>query len=699
MNLSSGADASKRHWFVLGFAIVSFVTALGLLFSQFYHPASVDYQSPMQWVSTWTWTLLELFPHPATIGALASLFAPWREFERAHATVAFVSNGLLFLFCVALGWALWRRDSWARHALATLCVLKIPVVLGNIAIYGQQFTFCAEGSIYPCSKPLAFRLLPYYGFPIAGIFVSVAAFVFLWRYGLEPVAYDRAHAAPVRSASVNATANPAMGIAVASRWIVVILSLVIAADYSYYLLRWLPLLLPRYSGGGSALGIRTFMPLIFLAIVNYVFGGVQLIRRVAAFEFSLIAGTALACVLVPYLVVGAQDTFGVPFLLGMGLWPALPLILLNAAIYFALIPFALVGLWRANRDQPSPAGSLGAGFLVPLIFVVAWPQAQMNFKNYSTFSRFPKRTAEKNAADDRQTTALKLLKIYGRCVFQYRQTHPGQGFPPSASAMGVADGNTSCLTGSEITGPPDGYQVSYESEPANSSGTVTRFHVFILRTDAGKSDSLGYFLDESGVTAGLTKKSISDTAPANSADSEPLADAPLRRGGTLFTALPFHLRKIRDCLVQMRDADPGKQFPLTAEPLLDKIDPYGNPCIPVYERGPSSHADFRSNTFVFALNSLNTWNVQIPSPKYRFRYTPQPDSSGARTRFNLTAKPVSYNDDGVRSYFIDEKGLLRATSDNREATASDQELAKCEYLIGLQCLDIIPAFSKAGSPQ
>src|SRR5271168_465672 len=290
MSSSPGAPSPKHHWFVVGSTVVCFATALAILFSQFYRPTNVDYQSPIQWVYTWTWTLLELFPHPATVGSLASFFGPWREFERAHATVEFVSNGLLFLFSLAFGWSLWQRHAWARKALAILCVLKIPVVLGNIAIYGQQFTYCAEGSIYACSKPLALRLLPYYGFPIAGILVSFAAFAFLWRYGLEPLAYSRAHTAPVTRTPGSATASFAKpiahssdGVLSTSRWIVVVLSLVIAADYSYYMAHWLPLLLPRFSGGGSALGIRVLMPLIFFAIAGYVIGAVQLIRRVAVF--------------------------------------------------------------------------------------------------------------------------------------------------------------------------------------------------------------------------------------------------------------------------------------------------------------------------------------------------------------------------------------------------------------------------------
>jgi hypothetical protein len=54
---------------------------------------------------------------------------------------------------------------------------------------------------------------------------------------------------------------------------------------------------------------------------------------------------------------------------------------------------------------------------------------------------------------------------------------------------------------------------------------------------------------------------------------------------------------------------------------------------------------------------------------------------------------VNYNEDGVRSYLIDEQGSLRATSDNRVAIASDSELSKCEEYPGTQCLDLIPSFT------
>jgi hypothetical protein len=157
------------------------------------------------------------------------------------------------------------QDTSLDESLATLCVLKIPVVLGNISTYGKQFTYCADASIYPCSKNLAVRLLPYYGFSLAGMAVSIAAFAFLWRYGLEPPAYSAGQTtlfpripASATASSTKPTVRRVDGMLNASRWIVGTLAAGIAADYAYYAVVWFPNLLPRYSGSGHALNIRLF---------------------------------------------------------------------------------------------------------------------------------------------------------------------------------------------------------------------------------------------------------------------------------------------------------------------------------------------------------------------------------------------------------------------------------------------------------
>lgn len=66
MSVSPGAPGLRRHWFVAGSAIVCFLTAVALLFSQFYRPTTIDFKEPIQWLYTWMWTLLELFPNPVT---------------------------------------------------------------------------------------------------------------------------------------------------------------------------------------------------------------------------------------------------------------------------------------------------------------------------------------------------------------------------------------------------------------------------------------------------------------------------------------------------------------------------------------------------------------------------------------------------------------------------------------------------------
>jgi hypothetical protein len=156
--------------------------------------------------------------------------------------------------------------------------------------------------------------------------------------------------------------------------------------------------------------------------------------------------------------------------------------------------------------------------------------------------------------------------------------------------------------------------------------------------------------------------------------------------------LPFRLRQIHDCLAQIRESDPAKQFPVTLGPLLDKVNPYGYPYIPVNDRTQSSRSDFRANAFIVTLNSFDNWSNQPRNPKYRLRYTVRTDPSGAHNSYILTAQPVNYNEDGVRSYLIDEQGSLRATSDNRVAIASDPEVPKCEDYPGSQCLDLISSF-------
>jgi hypothetical protein len=57
---------------------------------------------------------------------------------------------------------------------------------------------------------------------------------------------------------------------------------------------------------------------------------------------------------------------------------------------------------------------------------------------------------------------------------------------------------------------------------------------------------------------------------------------------------------------------------------------------------------------------------------YTFRYTPgAAEASKPVTRFTVSARPLRYGRTGKRSFFSDESGIIRATEEQRPATADD----------------------------
>lgn len=668
---------------------------MAFVFNQLYHPGEAPFRGFVYWFHTWLWSVLSLFPQPASLNWVLLLFGPWRNFLRDHAFMAFSANALFVLFSVALGWALWIRRPWAKGILAALCICQIAATLGNIAIYGQQFTYCAEGTIYPCSKNWLARLVPYYGFSVAGLIVSLSVLAFLWRYGLHPSSPSAAIG--VASSEKLQASRPASLLNV-SRWVIVILAGLLVADYSYFAVLWFPYL---FRGGTSlhVLPIRLLLPLVLFAIAGYALIIARLLRRPDRFAFALAAGTSLACGLSWFAGTGAEETLGLPFFLGGGVWWAVSLqpfvgayalFYLSAAIYLAIATLAFAALWRPKWSPNSSPGTLGCAFIVPLVVAIAWPQVQTNLKTYITFSRFSKPTPQQKTASDRQTAALHLVRAYGHCAFQYRRTHLAQGFPATPSAIGP--GGTGCLSASELTPELDGFQVRYEAAPPDPQNAVSQFHLFVMKTAPDTPYDLGYFLDGSGLITGLTRKSVPYDSPGNDPKQEPPPEDPLRRSGPLYSSTTYWLRNFQDCLNRIRDSDAATQYPSTLEPLLDAVAAYGNPCIPPYSRVGISRSDLRSNRLTMTFNSIEHWDENLAEPRYIFQYAPRIDPAGRRTGYVLTARPAAYNADGVRSYYSDETQRLHWTSDDRGATAEDAEALPCERTSMLQCLDVIPLF-------
>lgn len=72
------------------------------------------------------------------------------------------------------------------------------------------------------------------------------------------------------------------------------------------------------------------------------------------------------------------------------------------------------------------------------------------------------------------------------------------------------------------------------------------------------------------------------------------------------------------------------------------------------------------------LDSVTVGRVVGGGGIYRYAYTPGPrNQDGIITTYTITARPVQFGDDAIRSFFIDESGVVRFTDQDREPTAQD----------------------------
>jgi hypothetical protein len=61
--------------------------------------------------------------------------------------------------------------------------------------------------------------------------------------------------------------------------------------------------------------------------------------------------------------------------------------------------------------------------------------------------------------------------------------------------------------------------------------------------------------------------------------------------------------------------------------------------------------------------------------RYRFTYRPAPpDATGKIRHYTVVARPLKYQGVSENSYFTDETGIIRSTTEDRDATASDPSI-------------------------
>jgi hypothetical protein len=654
-------DNTRRNSVVTWFAILCFLAAPAIVFLSYLSlpndGTSLAPFGPLYWAQLAVSHFLELFANPGNIGGLLALqrHGVLHDFLRSRAFM-FEVTPVLALACVVLGWALFTMQEWARWATVLLCGLKIALVVANIAVYGEQFTYCLEGTILHCGQNVVEALLPHYGFSIAGAVISAALVVFFWRSGLSEQI-----AAPGSLQEKGTVSGPLQFRL--HRWTIVILACLVNVQY-LFAARFL-VLFSLHGHRPDAIEMGPFAGLVLFAIAGYTLVAFRLARRTDLFAFAL-AFSAGICLIFARTVVWTHNLyFPISFFSGFGAWildSYTQAIYAYADVMYAVhILISIVAahaIWKMRLRREASFSQLTLALLIPFVVVLLWPQ--IGFEQRS-FAAFPARfvpSPQQQAQNRQRDAAQKLVQAYGRCAFFYRQSHPAVGFP-SASEIGTVVG---CLNAEQSGAHLDGYGLHYSASEPDATGVRQRFAAAATKAATADRNSGGFYMDETG----LLSMPVAQPSVQNIAQTEPGSQPStgFERGSLVSFSIGYLINRFHSCLAQIAARDPRHQFPPNLEPLLEEKAGYGNPCINSWDLASFSRSDLKANHFI--------------DGKYVFDYAPVFDNSHLATGYRMTARPEHYIQDGMRSYFIDETGVLRATPDNRIAAPFDGEAFPCE---------------------
>lgn len=124
-----------------------------------------------------------------------------------------------------------------------------------------------------------------------------------------------------------------------------------------------------------------------------------------------------------------------------------------------------------------------------------------------------------------------------------------------------------------------------------------------------------------------------------------------------------HLWNWGQCFIKYRSSHPGDALPKNVNAMLAP----DWPCKP--------HRAIEGDH----LMPDNTYTVYYKSPSEA--------TLNDSTSFALQARPNIYRESGIRSYYMDEDGIIRATIKNRPANRNDAPIPRCEWDQGTSCLE------------
>ena len=633
----------RTNWVMKLIVACTAVSAAGSLYSA-YHMATYLYGFPESSLTRWAARFYEVFPAP---GILARIFFELTGKPLVFPAVGARTSAVIVdcVFAVATGiltYGLAGYYRWARTAFGVIAAGTAVVQFVKIA---PLLAYLFTGNFWAYFSAQLSQQMPIQ-FSVLGLAVSFGCVWLMWKWRNEPE---------------KEAATPTPGV-VPQRYV----SVFNASEETRKrkLSKWL-------------WGIRFSIPVIVVPTMLWTLGMRKMLAGypnankspdTEAADVAALVVWFLLLASIWYLVSKQEERFGAGMAVGYGavhalLWyarsltlsptPAGILVLLGASSWRDSLVFALPALGaftilvcgiaasiRLGTADGQTAGEWGTGVLAALIVGAVLSQIVQE----STWAKVPAMTEDQAAAQSEEYSrghaAREMVRAIAKCVFQYAKSHPAQGFPEKLEQVGATgDG---CLERNGWLEVP-GHVFVYEAWSSRGTGRRDRFKArskelakvpstFPLPDDM--VDETGVFADAAG-----DKRGFSFSPPLN------LVNA------------------IGNCLRREFQATGMKSYPSNLHGILSVKGDYGTPCVQALQAKELSVFRLWRNDFIYSA--------------YRFTFAATKESGGRYKGFQLQARPEEYGKEALRSYYMDESGIVHATPVDRAANTSDAD-ATCE---------------------
>jgi hypothetical protein len=655
----------RRHWTTTLLAYLCFITAAALLYSLCLLPLKTGAagNAPLY---TAMWRILGLFPSPTSISwAIRFLVGSASPALLQSKIYSGVLSALVLVFSLVLGIAILQLWPWARWALVAICVLTLALDAysvvqliryspGILAVLTSNYRGATAGYVSGVGP----------GAALASIAISVAFLRLLLRHGLPAI--SAVHSKPISlSGSVLQATAEETKLQRANK-------LVLAGTGASLLLQLVFLIGIGVSGesgsGMTRLLLCAMMAPCVLILIRSWRGADRLSLGLATGYGVLIS--YMGAIFLPVFLFGLLWITAGPRHEDNWLFVLLEVVPL---VQFFVLVAAIVATRHLApaRTKAAGIGIWGAAFLVPVILGTAGPQFYFDWQQGRM--RVP---GVKSGGDElqdlknQQRAAWDLVRVYGKCAFLYSKSHPESGFPKNAAEMGP--GGTACLTKTEAAGAPEGYSFRYAAEKSEGAAGYDRFSTATqlnmqYHYDAALMDEKGiYVLGQSAVEQ---KSMVS--ADQISWDSPGMYKRP-------WNVTAWTLPRIQVCSNLLRKESAGSEYSSTLAAILSvKEKPNDPDCLKLFGSTPDLLLQAAANS------------NRVEDHGYILDYEPSRDASSKIVHFGVSLRPKTFGEDGVRSYFMDESGVIHATSENRPATSVDPVAMACESVLGEVCQDTL----------